>query len=96
MFIIEFKPSFERDVKAYLRHGGSKSRLDEVVNLLQSGLPLPDSLRDHTLVGRMRGVRELHVEHDWLLVYQKDGKKLMITCIWLVTHKKLRERERSM
>jgi mRNA interferase YafQ len=96
MYIVEFKTSFGRDVKAYLRHGGSKSRLDEVVHLLQSGAPLPENLRDHTLLGKMRDLRELHVEHDWLLVYYKDGKKLVITCIWLVTHEKLKEREKNL
>ncbi|TSC57497.1 MAG: hypothetical protein Greene041619_1123 [Candidatus Peregrinibacteria bacterium Greene0416_19] len=56
----------------------------------------PPGLSDHQLQGKFRHCRELYVEHDWLLVYEKDGKRLRIVCLWLVTHKKLRQRERNL
>lgn len=87
--------TFERDVRKYLAHGGNDDLLSAALHALQSGRKLPSWLRDHQLQGKLRRYRELHVEGDWLLMYDKDGKRLIITCLWLVSHKKLRERERS-
>nr|WP_240430911.1 type II toxin-antitoxin system mRNA interferase toxin, RelE/StbE family [Streptococcus caballi] len=32
-------------------------------------IQLPASLKDHELKGKWRGIRELHIESDWLLAY---------------------------
>jgi mRNA interferase YafQ len=91
-FRLEFTRKFEKDTDEYYRRGGTEERLEWVLSLLVEGNPLPASVRDHQLKGKMREWRELHVEDDWLLVYRHDGKCLVVTCLWLVTHKKLRER----
>ena len=95
MFAIEFTPAFVRDLKKYAKRGGDLDRVHSIIEQLREGDLLPVSLRDHQLLGKLREFRELHIGHDWLLVYKKDGKRLRICCIWLVTHKKLREQERS-
>lgn len=95
MYTIDFQPSFERDLKKYKRANRNVQRVHDIIDMLRSGKQLPPSLHDHQLQGALRQYRELHVEADWLLMYHKDGKKLVITCLWLVSHKKLRERERS-
>jgi mRNA interferase YafQ len=95
MFAIEFTPAFVRDLKKYCKQGGDIDRVHVILDQLRKGEALPQSLHDHQLLGKLSEYRELHVGHDWLLVYKKDGKHLHIFCIWLVTHKKLRERERS-
>lgn len=95
MFVIESTKAFRRDVKAYYRHGGNEKRLERVLLLLREDKILPVALRDHQLQGKMRQLRELHVEPDWLLVYRKDGEQLSILCLWLATHKQLKERQRS-
>lgn len=92
MFTLRFSKKFERDVQNYYRHGGTEQRLQWILDLLVDGHTLPASIRDHQLQGKMREWRECHLEPDWLLVYQRDGKQLIITCLWLVTHKKLQER----
>ena len=94
-FSVVFLPSFERDLDRYVKKGGDYRHVQHVLRLLAIGDPLPPGLHDHQLLGKLRTYRELHIEHDMLLVYQKDGKRLILTCIWLVTHKKLRERERN-
>ena len=95
MYTFKYSSAFTRDVKIYLRKGGSRKKLNRILCMLQYGKMLPKSLHDHQLHGKMRGIRELHVEDDWLLVYEKDGKKLKIMCIWLTTHKKLKQRQRK-
>jgi mRNA interferase YafQ len=96
MFRIERTKGFERDVKHYLAKDGDPESLKTALQHLARRESLPPWFRDHALRGKLRKFRELHVEPDWLLVYEKDGKKLRIVCLWLVSHKKLRERERSL
>lgn len=96
MYTIDFQSSFVRDLKKYQRAHGNVQRVHDVIDLLRTDKQLPLSLRDHQLQGKLRKYRELHIEKDWLLVYQKDGTKLVLTCLWLVNHQKLRERERTL
>lgn len=96
MFQLLRTKAFDRDVKNYLAKGGSSKRLADVLHGLRTGNALPPWFRDHGLQGKLHRCRELHVEPDWLLVYQKDGKRLRILCLWLISHKKLQERERSL
>ena len=95
MYSIVRTKAFERDVKQFLKKGGSPERLEAALLALRIN-EVPPGLRDHSLQGKLRSTRELHVEPDWLLVYEKDGTQLRIICLWLVTHKKLRERERAL
>lgn len=50
--------------------------------LLENDLPLPPSLRDHKLVGRLSHCRECHVRPNLLLIYerQSDVVKLHRLC----------------
>lgn len=96
MYSLEYTTAFLRDVKTYYRLGGTEKKLGRVLELLQQGKPLTPALHDHQLGGKLRQFRECHVEPDWLLVYQKDGKELTILCLWLTSHKKLNERQRGM
>jgi mRNA interferase YafQ len=96
MFTLLRSSIFKRDVTKYIAKGGSEDRLDAALELLRTGDEMPPWFRDHSLQGKLHGVRELHLSPDWLLVYRRDGKNLTVMCLWLVTHQKLRERERSM
>ena len=44
-----------------------------VVKELMNDRPLQAKHRDHELPGDYAGVRECHVEPDWLLIYDKGG-----------------------
>ena len=96
MFTVVRTKVFERDLKHYLSKGGDTEKVRAIFKHLQQGSSLPPWLRDHQLQGKLRAYREMHVDHDWLLVYEKNSKQLRIVCLWLVSHKKLRERERSL
>lgn len=73
--------AFSRDVKNFLAREGSSERLRDALNALRAGPPLPPWLRDHALHGKLRRCRELHVEPNWLLVYERHGKELRIICL---------------
>jgi mRNA interferase YafQ len=44
-----------------------------VVEALMNNRPLAPRHRDHDLSGEYAGVRECHVQPDWLLIYDKAG-----------------------
>jgi mRNA interferase YafQ len=66
----QFKKDKKR-AKGSGRHDWNEMR--SVVKELMNDRPLEAKHRDHELSGDYAGVRECHVEPDWLLIYDKDG-----------------------
>lgn len=62
---------FKKEYKLAIKRGKKIEKLHEVVELLVKDLELPASLCDHELKGNWKNHRELHIEGDWLLIYQK-------------------------
>ena len=61
----------KRRIKGSGRYDWEKMR--EAVKSLMNDRPLEERHQDHKLTGDYAGVRECHVEPDWLLIYNKDG-----------------------
>ena len=72
------RTSFDKDVKRMLKRGKDMRKLRSVLQLLIDQTPLPDTLRDHALKGGYRARRELHIEPDWLLIYESDDTTLTL------------------
>ncbi len=53
-------------------------KLHDIVDLLVRDLELPASLCDYELKGKWKQHRELHIEPDWLLIYQKKEELLIL------------------
>lgn len=49
------------------------ARMRSIVKELMNDRPQGVKHRDHDLSGDYAGVRECHVEPDWLLIYDKEG-----------------------
>jgi len=69
---------FTRDVKRAEKRQKNLDKLKAVIRLLASETPLPASYNDHPLKGDWKGYRDLHIEPDWLLIYQVDGDELRL------------------
>jgi mRNA interferase YafQ len=72
--VLEETSQFKRDkkrIKGSGRYDWEKMR--DVVRQLMNDRPLDKKHRDHDLSGEYAGVRECHVEQDWLLIYDKAG-----------------------
>ena len=79
MYAVEFTTRMKRDVKRMRKHGKDMSKLLKILELLASGKPTPAKYRDHVLSGDLRVIRELHIEPDWLLLYQIHRDVLILT-----------------
>ena len=80
---------FRKDVKNAAKRGLPLCRLEEIVDQLAAGTPLPERNRDHALTGTFAGYRECHILPDWLLVYRIDNEILTLLLHRTGTHSDL-------
>lgn len=80
---------FKKDLKAIKKCGYDLSLLNDVVDTLASGLPLPEKNKDHNLLGNYKGCRECHITPDWLLIYEISDGELILYLTRTGTHSDL-------
>lgn len=82
---------FKKDYKLAVKRGYNIQELRTVVTMLANGTVLPDKYRDHDLVNsrNYKGMRECHIEPDWLLVYKITESVLILTLQRIGTHSDL-------
>lgn len=51
------------------KRGKDLLKLEYIIQLLAEDRPLPEKYRNHKLVGNYQGLKECHIEPDWLLIY---------------------------
>jgi mRNA interferase YafQ len=80
-YSFDFKPSFKRDLKKLKKKKYDMEKLDKVYDALaeHDRQRLKNEFDDHQLTGNLKKYRELHVEGDWVVVYEvKKGKNILI------------------
>lgn len=85
---IVYTRKFLKDFKKHSKSGILfAEKLNEVIEILCAGNPLPEKYKDHKLNGKWEGYRECHILFDLLLVYKFYDKHVEL--ITLDTHKAL-------
>ena len=64
----------------------------EIIEKLSNGEVLEQKYNDHKLKGNYSEYRECHIKPDLLLIYQKQDKILILTCIAVGSHSELFKR----
>ena len=78
---------FRKNLKKMLRRGKDVNKLNEVVLKLAQGETLPPKYRDHALSGDLDGLRDCHIENDWVLLYfYTSAGELVLTLTDTGTH----------
>lgn len=88
------RPRYERDLGRFLHSGKAKKLLPKLkmaIVLLQEQKILPPSFRDHALKGRLKSLRECHIDQDLLLVYEIIKDRLELLLLRLCHHDELRK-----
>ena len=80
---------FKKEYKLAIKRGKDINKLDEIIRFLAKDLELPQALCDHELKGDWKNHRELHIENDWLLIYQKKDDILILELIRTGSHSDL-------
>lgn len=91
MLDLKFSSQFKKDYKLALKRGCDPEKLEEVVSLLVREEPLPQVYRDHALANsrNYKGLRECHIEPDWLLVYEVVRTTLVLRLVRTGSHSDL-------
>lgn len=78
MRTIEFSTRFKKDYKLCQKRGYDMTKLHKVLKILESGETLPPVYCDHALKGNHKGRRDLHIEPDWVLIYEEIGNTVVL------------------
>ena len=82
---------FKKTRKLAEKRGLDMTLLQEPIKILSKGEALPPKYRDHQLKGRLKHLRECHIQGDWLLVYCIFEEKLILSLHSTGTHADLLE-----
>jgi len=88
-YLVRRTSQFKKDYKRSMKRGMSVEKLDKAIELLAMDGFLPLNYNDHPLTGDKKGLRECHIEPDWLLVYEIDHGILVLVLISTGTHSDL-------
>ena len=72
-----------------LKRGKDIGKIADVVRRLANGETLPPQFRDHALAGNLAGLRDCHVENDWVLLYYIEQDVLVLVLADTGTHSDL-------
>lgn len=86
MLSIVYHSQFKKDYKRALKRGCDPQLLTDIVTKLANEEPLPAKNRDHALTGNYKGMRECHIQPDWLLVYQVREEELVLALVRTGSH----------
>ena len=60
---------YKKSLKKMLKRGKDINKITAVVQALAMGETLPPQYKDHALSGDLEGLRDCHIENDWILLY---------------------------
>ena len=81
---------FRKNLKKMLRRGKDVNKINDVILKLARGETLPPKCRDHALSGDLDGLRDCHIENDWVLFYfYTTNGELILTLTDTGTHSDL-------
>lgn len=78
MCIVDASNKFDKDLYRLKRRGKDLGKLEAIVEKLRIDDVLPAKYRPHILLGDWEGSWELHIEPDWLLIYEIDDDTLYL------------------
>ena len=80
---------FKRDMKRLRKQGKTLELLYAVIAKLRQGEELDRVYRDHSLLGNLIGLRECHIQSDWLLLYYVEKYVMVLTLTRTGSHSDL-------
>lgn len=78
--MLDIVPSniFKKDLEKVKKQNKDLNKLFDLLKILSKEEKIPDKNKDHKLKGNLKDYRELHIEPDWLLIYQIEGNMLRL------------------
>ena len=86
---VKFSNKSKNDLKLAKKQNKNIDKLFIVIEKLANQEKLDDKYRDHPLIGEYKGLRECHIEPDWLLIYYIENNTLTLVLARLGSHSDL-------
>jgi mRNA interferase YafQ len=80
---------FKKQYEKVLKQGRSRYKIEKVISDLACLVKMPDEYRVHKLKGELKGMYELHIEPDLLLIYEYRHDILILKLIKIGSHSEL-------
>ena len=83
-----YSNKFKKDLEKVIKQGKDINKLNEIVDKLSNNEELDLKYRDHKLINdkKFKNCRELHIEPNWLLVYQIIDEELVLLLVRTGSH----------
>ena len=79
----------KKDIKLAKKQGKNIDLIFEVADALSEGETLPSRFHDHALSGLYKGKRECHLEPDFLLIYERREREIVLYLVRVGSHSEL-------
>lgn len=86
---VKFSSRFEKDLKLAKKQRKDLYKLFYVIEKLANLEKLDSKYKDHPLLGEYKGLRECHIDPDWLLIYYIENNTLTLVLSRLGSHSDL-------
>jgi mRNA interferase YafQ len=91
MLIIEYTNQFKRDLKKVKKRRKNIDLLQKIMTLIEYEKTLPQKLKNHSLIGKWKHYKEIHLEPYWLLIYKIEHQNNTVVFARTGTHADLFE-----
>jgi len=75
MYQVKYPSQFRKDLKLVKKRNLDLELLYKVMDIIESNKEIPSKYKDHSLLGKWKPYREVHILPDWLLIYKIDHTK---------------------
>ena len=86
---VKFSNRFKSDLKLAKKQNKNLDKLFLIIEKLANLEKLDDKYKDHSLIGEYKGLRECHIEPDWLLIYIIKDDELILLLFGTGSHSEL-------
>lgn len=87
-YIVGFTSNFKKQYKKIKKQGRDLNKLYELIEKIANNEELPLKYKNHKLEDdkRYKDCSECHITPDWLLIYQKKDKELILLLMATGSH----------
>ena len=78
MRAIESSRKFQKDLKRMQKRGANLKELYTILEMLCYNVKIPPQYKEHALTGNWAGCRDLHIDNDWLLIYEENEDTIFL------------------
>ncbi|MDR1016948.1 MAG: type II toxin-antitoxin system YafQ family toxin [Coriobacteriales bacterium] len=61
---------FTKDLKRLNKRNYDFEDFDKIIDLLAAGKPIPKKYKPHALTENRKGIIDVHIKPDWILLYE--------------------------